>query len=425
MLSRSWTFSENATMPFAAEPYASALLIVGALLVVDLFLQAAARRIGVPSMTVHLALGLLLAVQEPHLGWLGDSGRQMIEALGSIGVVFLLFRVGLESNVRKLAQNLRRASVVWIVDVTVSGGFGYLGARYLLDLALVPSLFVAVAMSVTSVGVGVAVWREEGQLETGRGQLFLDVAELDDISGLLFMAVLFAVAPLLAEGQSGAVGAAVVETMIMVLLRLALFGFLCVLFARYVEGRLTRLVGKLEPLPDRLITVASVGLIVAAASSALGFSLPIGAFFAGLAFSRDPAAVKLDAYFDPLYSFFTPFFFITISLHVDPASFGKALPLGLLLLVVAVSGKLLGAGGGALFVTRPASAALLGFSMIPRAEVAMVIMQHGLLLGAWAVPQEVFAGMVVVSLLTCLPAPLLIRAWLRRKAATEVGPAES
>jgi Kef-type K+ transport system membrane component KefB len=395
------------------EPFVIPVILIGALLVVDLLLQAGLRRTAVPSVVVHLALGFVLALAEWHWGWLGTSGRGVIDFLGSVGIVFLLFRVGLESHISKLLENLRGASFVWIADVTVSGSLGFLVARYALGLELVPSLFVAVAMTVTSVGVGVAVWREEGALDSKRGQLLLDVAELDDVSGIVLMAVLFAVAPLLHDGNTGALGLSVAWAAAEVMTRLVVFALAVALFARFLEAPLTRLVGRLETAPDRLITIVSVGLIVAATAGALGFSLAIGAFFGGLAFSRDPEAVKLDAYFDPLYDFFTPFFFIAIGLRVDPQVVGAALPFGLFLFLVAAAGKLLGAGGGSLVMLRPRRAALLGLSMIPRAEIAMVIMQYGMLLGTWAVSENLFAAMVVVSLLTCLVAPIGIRTQLR------------
>ncbi len=401
-------------MDLSSEPFVIPLLLLGLLLVVDLMLQASLRRTAVPSVVVHLALGFALAVAEWRWGWIGVSGSGAIDFLASVGIVFLLFRVGLESHVSKLLENLRAASFIWITDVTVSGSLGFLAARYGFGLELVPSLFVAVAMTVTSVGVGVAVWREEAALESKRGQLLLDVAELDDVSGIVLMAVLFAVAPLLHDGNTETLAVSVGWTTAGILIRLAVFALVLALFARFLEAPLTRLIGRLEPAPDRLITVVSVGLIVAAAAGALGFSLAIGAFFGGLAFSRDPEAVKLDAYFDPLYDFFTPFFFIAIGMRVDPGSLGEALPLGLLLFLVAAGGKLLGAGGGSLVVLQPRGAALLGVSMIPRAEIAMVIMQHGMLLGAWAVSERLFSAMVVVSLLTCLAAPIAIRAQLRR-----------
>jgi Kef-type K+ transport system membrane component KefB len=240
------------------------------------------------------------------------------------------------------------------------------------------------------------------------------VAELDDVSGIVLMAVLFAVAPLMHDGHTGTLGLSIGWAVAEVMTRLTLFAAAVALFAHFLEAPLTRFVSRLEPAPDRLITVVCVGLIVAATAGALGFSLAIGAFFGGLAFSRDTDAVKLDAYFDPLYDFFTPFFFIAIGLRVDPQVVGAALPLGLLLFLVAAGGKLLGAGGGSLVALRPREAALLGVSMIPRAEIAMVIMQHGMLLGAWAVSERLFSAMVVVSLLTCFFAPIGISAQLRR-----------
>jgi Kef-type K+ transport system membrane component KefB len=402
-------------MNVSPEPFVVPVILVGALLVADLLLKASLRRTAVPSVVVHLGLGFALALAEWRWGWLDDGGRRVVDFLGSVGIVFLLFRVGLESNVRKLAENLRGASFVWVANMTLSGALGFVVAHHGLALELVPSLFVAVAMTATSVGVGVAVWREEGALGSRRGQLFLDVAELDDISAIVLMAVLFAVAPLLRDGQTDALALSLGRTSADIVFRLGLFVLACAFFARFLEAPLTRLVARLEPAPDRLITVVSVGLVVAAAAGALGFPLAIGAFFGGLAFSRDPEAVKLDAYFDPLHDFFTPFFFIAIGMRIDPGSLGGALPLGLLLFVVAAAGKFVGAGGSSLVALPPRGATLLGLSMIPRAEIAMVIMQQGVLLGPWAVPGEVFSAMVLASFLTCLLAPIAIRAQLRRR----------
>jgi Kef-type K+ transport system membrane component KefB len=287
-------------MNVSPEPFVVPVILVGALLVADLLLKASLRRTAVPSVVVHLGLGFALALAEWRWGWLDDGGRRVVDFLGSVGIVFLLFRVGLESNVRKLAENLRGASFVWVANMTLSGALGFVVAHHGLALELVPSLFVAVAMTATSVGVGVAVWREEGALGSRRGQLFLDVAELDDISAIVLMAVLFAVAPLLRDGQTDALALSLGRTSADIVFRLGLFVLACAFFARFLEAPLTRLVARLEPAPDRLITVVSVGLVVAAAAGALGFPLAIGAFFGGLAFSRDPEAVKLDAYFDPL-----------------------------------------------------------------------------------------------------------------------------
>ena len=398
----------------SSEPFAISVLLVGAVLVLDLLLQASLRRTAVPATVVHLGLGLGLALTDWRWSWLGEAGNGVIDFLGSVGIVLLLFRVGLESNIRKLASNLRRASLIWIADITVSGSMGFALAYYGLDFDLVPSLFCSAAMTATSVGVGVAVWQEENALDSNQGQLFLDVAELDDISGIVLMAVLFAVAPLLRDGLTETLVPTIAWTVAWTSASLVLFGLAVAALGRFAEAPFTRLLGRIEPAPDRLITVVSLGLIVAAAAGALGFSLAVGAFFGGLAFSRDPEAVRLDVYFDPLYDFFTPFFFISIGMSVDPETFGAAFPLGLALFAVAAGGKFLGVTCSSLLTLRPASATLLGLSMIPRAEIAMVIVQHGVLLGGWAVSPELFSAMVLVSLLSCITAPIGVRALLQR-----------
>ena len=401
-------------MELGIDRFALPVALVGGLLILDLLLQAVLHRTAIPSVVVHLALGMLLALEEARWGWLEARGREVIHFLGSVGVVFLLFRVGLESNLRALLENLRGASFVWLSSVSVAGCAGFLAGRYGIGLDRVPSLFLAVAMTVTSVGVSVAVWREEGAHASRDGQLLLDVAELDDLSGIVGMTVLFSIAPLLHEGRTEQLVGSVGWTVLQVLARLMVFALGVALFAGFLEAPLTRLLSRIEPVPDRMITVVSVGLLVAAGAGVLGFSFAIGAFFAGLAFSRDAEAVRLDASFDPLFDFFTPFFFIAVGLQIEPGAIGAAIPLGAGLFLVLVAAKLLGAGGGSLLLVEPRSAVLLGLSMIPCAEISMVVLEQGRQLGAWALPEEVFAAMVLVSLLTCLTAPLAIRSRLRR-----------
>ena len=401
-------------MELGIDRFALPVALVGGLLILDLLLQAVLHRTAIPSVVVHLALGVLLALEEARWGWLEARGREVIHFLGSVGVVFLLFRVGLESNLRALLENLRGASFVWLSSVSVAGCAGFLAGRYGIGLDRVPSLFLAVAMTVTSVGVSVAVWREEGAHASRDGQLLLDVAELDDLSGIVGMTVLFSIAPLLHEGRTEQLVGSVGWTVLQVLARLMVFALGVALFAGFLEAPLTRLLSRIEPVPDRMITVVSVGLLVAAGAGVLGFSFAIGAFFAGLAFSRDAEAVRLDASFDPLFDFFTPFFFIAVGLQIEPGAIGAAIPLGAGLFLVLVAAKLLGAGGGSLLLVEPRSAVLLGLSMIPCAEISMVVLEQGRQLGAWALPEEVFAAMVLVSLLTCLTAPLAIRSRLRR-----------
>ena len=116
-----------------------------------------------------------------------------------------------------------------------------------------------------------------------------------------------------------------------------------------------------------MLEVVGVGFIIAAVAGLLGFSAAIGAFFAGLLFSRDSEAVKMDASFGALYELFTPFFFIGIGLNIEPRALNTGLIMGSVLLIAAVLGKLIGAGIPAYFATDLTGATLIGFSIILRA----------------------------------------------------------
>ena len=280
------------------------------------------------------------------------------------------------------------------------------------------ALLVAVLEGVTE-GISVAVWQEAGTLNTPRGALMLDVAELDDLSGVVLMALLFSVAPLLHQQAGTASLSALGQTLGVLLLKLAAFTLLCVLFARYAEQAITGFFKRIHAGQGTLLVVLGVGIIVAASAGLLGFSVAIGAFFAGLIFSRDPDAIKFDASFESLHRLFAPFFFIGIGLAIDLSALSTALAPAVVLILVAVIGKIVGTSGPALASMGVASALLLGIGMVPRAEIALIIMQRGLALGSWAVPPDVFANMVVMAAVTAVFAPMVLRPMFKRWPQTQ------
>jgi len=390
------------------------VLIVGGLLVTALLAKAGLRRIGLPPLVAYLVLGVALRAADDSFGILTDEGSRVFAFLATLGVITLLFRVGLESDVPGLVHQLRSATVIWLGNVVFSAAAGYAAARYLLGFDAVSSVVVATAMTATSVGIPARVWQDADALDTKEGQRFLDVAELDDLSGVVFMALLFAVLPVLQQKDAGGVAPVVAREAGLFFLKIAAFSGACVLFSRYAEERCTRFIRRIETGPDPMLVVVGLGLLVAALAGLLGFSVAIGAFFAGLVFSRDPQCVKVDASFSPLYDLFAPFFFIGVGLELDPGLGLAAMSVGGVLLLAATAGKLLGSTGPAsLFASRRAAVAL-GVSMTPRAEIAMLIMHRAL--GAGVVPPVAYAGMVFVAAGTCLAAPPVL-AWMLRSAA--------
>jgi Kef-type K+ transport system membrane component KefB len=388
-------------------------LLVGFAVIASGLIEAGLKRFRIPALVGYLLLGTLLSLVDTRWALLSQPVRNGFSYLADLGVIALLFKVGLQSHPAALARKLPQALKVWIGDVSVSALLGFAAAHYLLGLELIPSLIIATALTATSVGVSVAAWQSSQALDSGNGQLLLDVAELDDISAIGLMALLFALLPILHQGHTDMLPTLAI-TGSGFIARFALFLGLCYLFSRYLEPRLTHFTARLEPAPQQMLTVVGSGFVIAALANWLGFSLAIGALFAGLAFSSDPQAVKTEKSFQDIYAFVTPFFFINIGLNVAPDQVAAGAGLGLVLLIAAVIGKVIGAGIPTLVTGGLAGAALIGVSMIPRAEIAMVVVHQGQQLGDWAMPERIYASMVFVTLVTCVGAPWILYHLLQR-----------
>lgn len=268
--------------------------------------------------------------------------QKSIEFLAHIGIVALLFRVGLKSNIKGLINKLPDASMIWLSNVLVNFSLGFVAARYLLDLSLLTSLVIAVAFTATSVAVSIVVWQERGKLNSTDGQLLIDVTELDDLSGILLLVGLLAIIPLV-QANEVVIFSQVGTTIAILVAKLILFISFCYLFAHYLESSFTQFNRQwADPKTGLIISVLGAGLAIAAVAGYLGFSLAIGGLFAGLAFSRDPQAVHTDNRFMMLYEFFTPFFFIYIGMQVDPTTLTKSISLAAVLVIIASIGKIAG-----------------------------------------------------------------------------------
>lgn len=399
----------------ASSPFVLGVLLIGLVAIAATPLRAGLARLGIPDVVGYIAIGVTLAVVDSKARFLTGETRHGLDMLAAAGIVVLLFRAGLESHPNKLMRQLPRASFALFGNVLASAVLGYAATRYVIGTDVLPAVFVAIALSATSVGVSVAVWRDAGVLDTDRGALLLDLAELDDVASVVLLAVILALAPVLNGGHDEETVPQLLVTAGWLAVKLIAFGVACLLFATHLEQRITRWFGRLDHTSAPIIPVVGFAFVIAAISDQLGFTLAIGALAAGLAFSRDPKRVRLDRHFDTLFRLFVPFFFIGIGLAVPVDALPTALTVGGVLLVVAVVTKIAGTALPLVGVTGGAGALLIGVSMIPRAEIAMVVMERGRMLGDWAVPDEIYGGMVVVTLATCLLTPLAVTYLLRRE----------
>ena len=385
------------------------LMTLGALLILSPFVKSLMERIGVPALVGYILLGLLVS----NLDALWDISSPLFNntfiVLAELGVIALLFRVGLKSHTQSLLAKLPDATFIWIFDVLTNFLLVFSVAYFLLSIPLESSLVIATAFSSTSVAVTVAVWGEQGRLKRVSGQLLVDVAELDSLSSVLMLAVLLAIIPAM-QGDQTELMAPMGLAMITILVKLTLFIIGCYLFSHYFEPGFTQFNRRWENSKTALtISVLGTGLVIAAVAGYLGFPLAIGALFAGLAFSRDPEAVRTDTRFAYFYEFFTPFFFIYIGMQLHPSLLLGSLGIAAILLIPATIGKLAGVGIPALRFLKKREALILGIGMIPRAEIAMVVVYQCHLLDKNVIPDRLFGAMIIVSVATSILAPMALR----------------
>lgn len=397
------------------------VITIGGILVMALLLKGAFSRLRLPSLVGYILLGLAIGLINHRWPFLSEEALSIFDFMEKIGVIALLFSVGLKSDPEKLLGHLRGASLLWVGNVLVSWTFAYVAARWL-GFGPLPGFLAGVALTATSVGVPSGVWESSGAIETDDGQLFIEVAELDDISGIIFVAILFALLPELGKSLnnvggfetmnlSGSLLFEVLKKAGFVLGKLIAFGMCCFLFALFLEKPVISIFSASESSTDAVISIVGLGIIIAGFAGLLGFSVAIGGFFAGLALSRNSDAVINRTPYMTVRDLFVPFFFVGIGLGVEISSLSNALVPGMVLLGVAFAGKLVGTAGPALLFSETGNAFTIGLSMVPRAEITMIIMAHGRLMGDWAVTRGLYSAMVFVVLGTCiLTPPLLSRA---------------
>lgn len=391
---------------------ASLAFMIGGLIFLSFVVRQFLARFSVPALVGYIGLGMGMSIVDRRWAVLDATGQSVFDVLGSIGIVALLFRVGVESDLSALRRKLGQSTPIWLGSVAVAGAAGFAAAYYVLALDWLPSLFVGAASTATSVGVSVSVWSDAGAMQTENGERLLDVAEMDDISGVALLSLLLAVAPILNGSGRLSLGTAIGETAALFFLKFVGFALLCVLLSRFAERPVTAFWQRRLSRVDLTILIAAVGIMIAAAAEWLGLSMAIGALFAGFVFSRDRDSVRESNAYQAFLDLFAPFFFIVIGLNFDPGVASQALSLAVPLFVAAVLGKFLGTALPALLAAGTTGAVLIGISMVPRAEIAMIIMERGRQQGY--VPDTVFGAMLLVSLATSTVAPIVLQRLLQR-----------
>lgn len=347
-----------------------------------------------PSVLGQIIAGVILGPMV--LGYLRET--ETIKVFAEIGVIFLMFIAGLETDVHELKESSTSSAVI--------AGFGVLtpmvlgaGAAYLLCRSPIESLFIGVILTATSVSISVQTLREMGKLQTKQGVAILGAAIIDDVLGIILLTLLI-----------GFTSPATAENSILLVIGKMLLFFISAGVAGYFATRLLTRYARKVDVGDRIVTIAVIMCFLAAYySEELGVAAITGAYFAGIIFSTTPFRNKVSYNIQRIaYSIFTPIFFISIGLKVQSGDLGTALGFGLIITAIGILSKILGCGLGAkLSGFNNIQSLQIGAGMIARAEVALIITNLGLKLKV--IGHSIFTSVVLLVLVSTLVTPSLLK----------------
>ncbi|PWK89802.1 cation:proton antiporter [Fulvimonas soli] len=363
-----------------------------------------AQRLRLPGVVGEIAAG---AVVGPSvLGWITPgqiATGTPLDVLAEIGVVLLLFAVGLETRLEDLKRVGKAAFLVGVLGVLVPFGLGGLWAHGS-GFDWSKSLFVAAAFVATSAGITARVLQELGALQRTESKVILGAAVIDDILAMLLLGVVVSL-----QGGGG------LDLSHLAMVLAGAVGFIAVIGlggARVMRWNSAWL-DKPQSPHSALAIVLALCLGLAYVSTLFGLAAIIGAFLAGMIASETRQQHALEQQTRPLLALLTPFFFVVTGSKIDLRQLAS--PDALLALAavtaIAIVSKLAGGFLGALSLGRR-GATIVGFGMVPRGEVGVVIASLGLAAGVFS--DRTYALIVAMSLLTAMVTPPVL-AWLLRR----------
>jgi Kef-type K+ transport system membrane component KefB len=374
----------------------------------------ASYKLNQPSVLGELIVGIILGPSVLNfLHWPYFSDEHLAESishLAEVGVLLLMFIAGLDLHLSDLAKSGKVSALAGIFGVVVPMGLGAL-VGVLFQLEILSSLFIGLVLSATSVSISAQTLMELNVLRSRVGIGMLGAAVFDDVLVVLGLSVFVAV--LQAGGDSSWVSILLVFVQMVVYLGIAIAAGIWLL------PRLSNWVEKL-PISKGLIAFAFVvALLYAWAAESLGSMAALtGAFLAGLMFSRTRVKDYIESGISTVaYAVFVPIFFVNVGLSADARQLtAQSLLLMLVMIVVAVIGKVFGAGIGArLAGFTNLESIQLGVGMMSRGEVGLIVASVGILEGL--ISQQTFAAVVGVVIITTLMTPPALRSLFSRDAA--------
>jgi len=381
------------------------------------------ERLRLPGVTGEVIAGIVLG---PTIIGLVTSEDTFFDVLAQLGATFLLFSVGMETKLSELKKVRLVATSVAVLGVIVPFIMGYY-VSVLLFASSIEAMFIGAALVATSVGITARILEDLGMINSLEAKIILGAAVVDDILGMIVLTLVSG----FSQGDVSVLNIVIVigEAVCFV----AIVTILGSRIVRYASGKrevkLDRTTNgayavhyrtrafkrdswfdklRQKQAPFVIILIVIFGL--SALASFVGLAAIIGAFFAGLIFSDTKDTYELEQKFEPLTILLVPFFFVVMGAKVDLRSVTDVIPMAIVITVIAILGKLIGCSLGA--ITKGEKTALIvGAGMIPRGEVGIVVAMIGL--STNTITPNVYSVIVLVSIVTTLYAPFLLRTVIR------------
>ncbi len=328
---------------------------------------------------------------------------EIISVLAELGVIILLFEIGLESDLQELIKVGPQAAIVAVVGVVAPFAAGTAGLVYLFHTPLIPAIFAGAALTATSIGITAKVLAEIGQISSPEGQIIIGAAVLDDILGIIVLAV---VASLAKTGEIQ------VTNIIYLIISAGTFLIGSILIGRFLAPYFVHLVNKMKTRGQVLIIGLIFAFILSYIATAIHLEAILGAFAAGLILAETEKRKELEKQVIPVADILVPVFFVCVGARTDLSVLNPAIPsnregliIAAFLIVVAIIGKMV--TGLAVFGQPDLNKLAIGVGMIPRGEVGLVFAGVGAASGA--LNQSTEAAIIMMVITTTFVAPPFLR----------------
>ncbi len=358
-----------------------------------------------PSVIGELLVGIIAGPALLHL----LTPTTFIRYFAEIGVIVLMFIAGLEGDFGMLMKYWKPALTVATLGVLFPTVLALLLCAVVFGFSWTTSLFIGLILSATSVSITVQVLKEMGRLNTPAGAIILGAAVADDIMCVILLGLCVAFF---------GTGAATDQPFWLTLLPKVLFFVIMGVLAKWVVPKFLALFCKLTASENETTAAMILCFGFAAIAVACGMSDVLGAYIAGLAISETSHQKALALKVEPIgYAVFIPVFFVSIGLNISFTGMGHDLGFIAALIIIAILGKQIGGALGArLFRLSWSESQIVGAGMISRGEMALVV--ANVALGAHLIDQNHYTAMIVVTVVTTLIAPMILKALIQHQTKT-------